>query len=323
MQVPVLYWIVFCVVVVAMLLVDMLAFHRRSHAPGLKESALWSAVWISLAMLFNAGLWYVAGPKPAVEFLTGYLLEKSLSVDNLFVFLIIFGYFGVPPQYQYRVLFWGIFAAIVIRLTFILTASQLVHISYVLEIFGLFLIYSGLKLAKADGGELDPDKNWLLRIARRYLRVADGLHGEKFFVRQDGKLMVTVLFLVLVVVESTDVVFAIDSVPAIFGVTNDPFIVFTSNVFAILGLRALYFLLSGVMGLFRYLSYGLSAVLVFIGAKMVAHQWIELPHWVSLSVIAGLLSVSITASLLVSKLEAKRAALNGSQTKKEIHDAMA
>jgi tellurite resistance protein TerC len=301
MQVSANYWIGFCAAVVLMLLVDMLAFHRRPHAPSLKESALWTVMWIGIAMLFNAGLWYVAGPRPAVEFLTGYLIEKSLSVDNLFVFLVIFGYFGIHSKYQYRVLFWGILAAIVIRLTFILTANQLVHIKYVLEAFGAFLIYTGLKLLGANGVEADPEKNWLLRLSRRYLPVADGLHGDRFLVRQGGRWMVTVPFLVLVVIESTDVLFAFDSVPAIFGVTKDPFIVFTSNVFAILGLRALYFVLSGVMGLFQYLSYGLSAVLIFIGAKMMVHQWLEIPHWASLLVIVGLLLTSVVTSLLVAK----------------------
>jgi tellurite resistance protein TerC len=231
-------------------------------------------------------------------------------MDNVFVFVVIFAYFGVPLKYQYRVLFWGILGAIAMRLTFILAANQLIHIKYVLEAFGIFLVYTGIKLATAHGTEANPDHNILLRFARKYLRVAKGTHGDKFFVRQDGRLFVTSLFLVLLVIESTDVVFAIDSVPAIFGITKEPFIVFTSNVFAIMGLRALYFLLAGVMNLFRYLSYGLSAILIFIGIKMVLHQWLEMPHWASLLVIVSFLTVSIIASLVASSRE-RRMILEG------------
>jgi tellurite resistance protein TerC len=302
-EVPAGYWVAFCIGMAVLLMLDMFVFHRHAHDPTLRESALWTLFWCSLALVFNAGVWSWAGQRHAIEFFTGYLVEWSLSMDNVFVFVIIFSFFGVPLKYQYRVLFWGILGAIVMRLTFILIANQLIHIKYVLEAFGLFLIYTGIKLGSARGADPNPDQNIVLRFARTYLRVAQGTHGDKFFVRQDGKLFVTSLFLVLLVIESTDVVFAIDSVPAIFGITKVPFIVFTSNVFAIMGLRALYFLLAGVMNLFRYLNYGLSAILVFIGVKMVLHQWWELPHWASLLVIALLLSLSIIASLMAARRE--------------------
>ncbi len=303
LNVPAIYWVAFCAGTVVLLVLDMFVFHRHSHEPTLRESALWTLFWCSLAIVFNAWIWSWAGQRHAIEFFTGYLVEWSLSMDNVFVFVVIFAFFGVPLKYQYRVLFWGILGAIVMRLTFILTANQLIHIKYVLEAFGLFLIYTGIKLAGAHGVDPDPDRNIVLRFARKYLRVAHGTHGDKFFVRQDGRLFVTSLFLVLLVIESTDVVFAIDSVPAIFGITKVPYIVFTSNVFAIMGLRALYFLLAGVMNLFRYLSYGLSAILIFIGVKMVLHQWWELPHWASLAVIVSLLAVSIVASIVAARRE--------------------
>jgi tellurite resistance protein TerC len=310
LAVPTWFWVAFCAGTAVLLILDMFVFHRHSHEPTLRESALWTVFWCSLALVFNAWVWHWSGPKHAVEFFTGYLVEWSLSMDNVFVFVVIFAYFGVPLKYQYRVLFWGILGAIAMRLTFILAANQLIHIKYVLEAFGIFLVYTGIKLATAHGTEANPDHNILLRFARKYLRVAKGTHGDKFFVRQDGRLFVTSLFLVLLVIESTDVVFAIDSVPAIFGITKEPFIVFTSNVFAIMGLRALYFLLAGVMNLFRYLSYGLSAILIFIGIKMVLHQWLEMPHWASLLVIVSFLTVSIIASLVASSRE-RRMILEG------------
>jgi tellurite resistance protein TerC len=303
LNVPASYWVAFCAGMVVLLVLDMFVFHRHSHEPTLRESAGWTVFWCSLALVFNVWIWSWAGQHHAIEFFTGYLVEWSLSMDNVFVFVVIFAFFGVPLKYQYRVLFWGILGAIVMRLTFILAANQLIHIKYVLEAFGLFLIYTGIKLAGAHGVDPDPDQNIVLRFARKYLRVAPGTHGDKFFVRRDGRLFVTSLFLVLLVIESTDVVFAIDSVPAIFGITKVPYIVFTSNVFAIMGLRALYFLLAGVMNLFRYLSYGLSAILIFIGVKMVLHQWWEPPHWVSLAVIVSLLAVSIVASIVAARRE--------------------
>jgi len=295
------FWVAFCAGTVVLLVLDMFVFHKDAHEPSLRESAMWTVFWCTLALIFNGWIAWEFGHVHAVNFFTGYLVEWSLSMDNVFVFLVIFSYFGVPLKYQYRVLFWGIFGAIVMRLTFILIANQLVTLPYVLEAFGLFLVYTGIKLARAHGSETNPEDNPVLKFARKRLRVAEGSHGDQFFIRRDGKLYVTYLFLVLLVIESTDVVFAIDSVPAIFAITQEPFIVFTSNVFAIMGLRALYFLLAGVMNLFRYLSYGLSAILIFIGVKMLLHHWWKLPPWQSLLVIVSLLATSIIASLIAAR----------------------
>lgn len=320
------YWVAFCAATVVLLVLDMFVFHRHAHEPTLRESALWTVFWCSLALAFNVAIWYWARPTDAIHFLTGYLVEWSLSMDNVFVFLVIFGYFGVPLRYQYRVLFWGIFGAIVMRLTFILVLSEVLERwGWVLYFFGAFLVFTGIKLATAHGGETHPDQNLVLRIARKYLRVAPGLHGDKFFIRRDGRLYVTSLFLVLLVIESTDVLFAVDSVPAIFGITSDRFIIFTSNVFAIMGLRALYFLLAGVMNLFRYLTYGLSAVLVFIGVKMLIHHWWKPAPWVSLAVIVALLGTSIVASLIAARREPKvvtDAENAGEMTPQEIKDVI-
>jgi tellurite resistance protein TerC len=302
LHVPTPYWLAFFGGTIALLILDMTVFHRKAHEPTLRESAMWTVFWCSLALVFNAWIWWHFGHEAAIKFFTGYLVEWSLSMDNVFVFVVIFAFFGVPLKYQYRVLFWGILGAIVMRLTFILVFGELLkRYEWIFYIFGAFLIYTGIKLARAHGVETHPDQNIILRLARKYLRVAHGSHGNKFLVRQDGKLYVTSLFLVLLVVESTDVVFAIDSVPAIFGITQDPFLVFTSNVFAIMGLRALYFLLAGVMNLFRYLSYGLSAILVFIGIKMVLHHWWHPEHWQSLLVIVALLVTAIIASILADR----------------------
>jgi tellurite resistance protein TerC len=305
LEVPTYYWVAFCAGTLLLLLLDMTVFHRHAHEPTLRESAMWTVFWCSLALMFNAWVWHRFGQHHAISFFTGYIVEWSLSMDNVFVFVVIFAYFGVPLKYQYRVLFWGILGAIVMRMTFILIANQLIHIPYVLELFGAFLLYTGIKLARAHGTETHPDQNIVLRFAQKRLRVAKGSHGNKFFVREDGKLFVTSLFLVLLVIETTDVVFALDSVPAIFAITQEPFIVFTSNVFAIMGLRALYFLLAGVMGLFRYLSYGLSAILIFIGIKMLLHQWWKPAPWQSLVVIIFLLATSVVASLIAARRERK------------------
>lgn len=330
-QVPIAYWVGFTVFVAVLLTLDLVVFHRKSHEPSLRESAFWTGIWCSLALLFNAFIWWFYSSvlhhpnptKPAINFLTGYLVEWSLSMDNVFVFAVIFSYFRVPRKYQYRVLFWGILGAVVMRLVFILVGTQLIHHFMVIMLFfGAFLIYTGIKLAIRDeADEVDPSHNILFRLARRWFPVAKGEHGDRFFAREGGRLCITPLFLVLLVVESTDVMFAVDSVPAILGITTDAFIVFTSNVFAILGLRALYFLLAGVMDMFRYLHYGLSSILVFIGVKMTvktlaempAEPWWPLPEyswlhwpfadWVSLLIVLGLLAVSIIASLVHSSYE--------------------
>ncbi len=309
------HWIAFCAGTVILLALDMFVFHRHSHEPTLRESAMWTLFWCMLAGGFNLWLWWWAeqvappGSTHALAFLTGYLVEWSLSMDNVFVFVVIFAYFGVPMKYQYRVLFWGIIGAIVLRLLLIVAAAGLLHyFDWAFYIFGAFLVYTAIKLATSHGMESHPEQNIFVRLGRRYLRVAPGSHGEKFFVRMEGQTFVTSLFLVLSVIEFTDVLFAIDSVPAIFGITSDPFIVFTSNIFAVMGLRALYFLLAGVMTLFRYLNYGLAAVLGFIGVKMIVK---EAFHWEpnplqSLVVIIGLLGLSIVASLIAARQEVKQ-----------------
>jgi tellurite resistance protein TerC len=304
------HWVAFCVGTFILLGLDMFVFHRHSHEPSLRESALWTLFWCVLAIAFNLWLWWWAervvppGAPHALSFLIGYLVEWSLSMDNVFVFVVIFAFFGVPLKYQYRVLFWGIIGAFAMRLIFVVAAARILkYFDWAFYVFGAFLVYTGIKLATSHGMESHPDQNMFVRLGRRYLRVAPSSHGEKFFVRIDGKLFVTSLFLVLLVIESTDVLFAVDSVPAIFGITDDPFIVFTSNIFAVMGLRALYFLLAGVMTLFRYLNYGLSAVLGFIGIKMLVHHWIEIEHWLSLLIIIGLLGTSIAASLIAASRE--------------------
>jgi len=309
------HWIAFCVGTVILLALDMFVFHRDSHEPSLRESAMWTLFWCALAVLFNLWLWWWAervqppGSTHALAFLTGYLVEWSLSMDNVFVFVVIFAFFGVPLKYQYRVLFWGIIGAIVLRLVFIVAAAGLLHyFESVFYLFGAFLIWTAYKLVRSHGTESHPEQNIFVRLGRRFLRVAPGSHGEKFFVRIDGKTYVTSLFLVLLVIDFTDVLFALDSVPAIFGITRDPFIVFTSNIFAVMGLRALYFLLAGVMTLFRYLNYGLAAVLGFIGVKMIVKQLInwEPSPLQSLLMIILLLGTSIVASLIAAKREAAR-----------------
>jgi tellurite resistance protein TerC len=300
-------WIGFTAMVVGLLGLDLLVFHRRDRAPSLKESALWTLFWCSLAAAFNAFVWWKFGAEAGVAFVTGYVIEWSLSMDNVFVFAVIFRFFQVPRHYQYRVLFWGILGAIVLRLAFVLAGTQLIrHFAMVLPLFGLLLIYTGLKLAFQAGGDVQPEKNVVLRGARRLFRVTQGdhqQHGNAFFVREKRRLCITPLFLVLLVLESTDVIFAVDSVPAIFGITRDPFIVFTSNIFAILGLRALYFLLAGVIELFEYLHYGLAAVLAFVGVNMIADYFLAaegshvVPTWAKLAVVAAVLGISIAASL--------------------------
>ncbi|HZZ30140.1 MAG TPA: TerC family protein [Pirellulales bacterium] len=296
------HWAAFGVFVAVMLALDLGVFHRHSREPSLSESAFWTVIWTALALAFNGLVWNWGGSTAAIQFLTGYLVEWSLSMDNVFVFAVIFTFFKVPLQYQYRVLFWGILGAIFMRLAFVLVgATLLTYFEWMLVVFGVLLVYTGARLAFKNE-EAHPENNWLMRLARRYLPVAAGSHGKHFFVQENGRRCITPLFLVLLVVESTDVLFAIDSVPAIFGVTRDPFIVFTSNIFAILGLRALYFLLAGVMGLFRYLHYGLAAVLIFVGCKMIAEYFFELHlfkdyPWVSLVIIVALLGIAILASL--------------------------
>lgn len=292
-------WVAFNVFVIGMLALDLLVFHRNAHVVKVKEALLFSAFWIALALAFNAVVWWWQGAEVALQFLTGYLIEKSLSVDNLFVFLLIFSYFAVPAKYQHRVLFWGVLGALVMRFAFIVAGAALIErFHWLIYVFGAFLIFTGLRMARKDDEEIHPEKNPVVNFVRRALPVTPSYQGGRFFVRDMGRLMATPLLIVLVMVETTDVLFALDSIPAIFAVTTDPFIVYSSNVFAILGLRSLFFALAGVMGLFHYLKYGLSMVLSFIGAKMVLTDIIHIPIGVSLLVIAGILVVSVVASLI-------------------------
>jgi tellurite resistance protein TerC len=297
-------WIGFNLFVLLLLALDLGVFHRKAHEVSIKEATVWSAVWVTLALLFNAGLYYFQGSEVAVQFFTGYLIEKSLSVDNIFVFALLFGYFAVPALYQHRVLFWGILGALVMRAAFILAGSALLaQFHWVIYLFGAFLILTGVKMALTRNAEMHPERNPVLRLARRLIPVTDGYRGDRFFVREGGRRLATPLLLVLLMVESTDLVFAVDSIPAIFAVTEDPFIVYTSNVFAILGLRSLYFVLAGVMAKFVYLKLGLSAVLVFVGTKMTLADLYEIPSFVSLGVIAALLTIAVVASLVKSRRE--------------------
>ena len=292
-------WVAFNVFVLAMLAVDLGVVHRRAHEVTLKEALVWSGIWIALALLFALGIYVWYGSQPALEFLTGYLIEKSLSVDNIFVFVLIFSYFKVPPRYQHEVLFWGILGALVMRAIFIFAGIALLQrLHWIIYVFGALLILTGIKMAMEKDKEIHPDKNPLLKLFRRLVPVTEDYHADHFFVKQAGHYAATPLFIVLLVVETTDVIFAVDSIPAILGITVNPFLVYTSNVFAILGLRALYFALAGVMQLFHYLHYGLSAILVFVGAKMLLADVYKLSVGVALGVIAGILLIAVIASLM-------------------------
>jgi len=293
-------WIGFNVFVLLMLALDLGVFHRQSHIVTFKESLSWTAVWVTLALAFNAGLWYFSGPQKALEFFTGYVIEKSLSVDNVFVFALLFSYFTVPREYQHKVLFWGILGALIMRAIMIGVGAVLItKFAWIIYIFGAFLILTGLKMIFKKEAEFHPEQNPIVRWFKRFFRVTKEYRGDKFFVREQGILLATPLFVVLLCVEITDVIFAVDSIPAIFSVTKDPFIVYTSNVFAILGLRSLYFALAGMMHKFHYLKLGLGFVLLFVGIKMLlAHTAYKLDTLLSLAVVALILTTSVAASLL-------------------------
>jgi len=294
-----LLWIGFNLFVLAMLALDLGVFHRKAHEVKIKEALAWSAVWIALALTFNVIVWQWRGPEVGMQFLTGYLIEKALSVDNIFVFIMIFAYFKVPALLQHKVLFWGIIGALLMRAACIAAGiSLLKQFHWLIYVFGAFLIITGIKMALSKDKEIDPGKNPLLKVVRRLIPVTEEYHGDKFFIRRDARLWATPLFVALIFVELTDLIFAVDSIPAILAITQDPFIVYTSNVFAILGLRSLYFALAGIMGLFHYLHYGLSAVLVFVGAKMMLADIYKVPIGVSLGAIAGILALSVVVSLL-------------------------
>ncbi len=299
-----LFWIIFNAFVILMLFLDLRVFHRKSHVIEFREALGWSAFWVGLAVAFAVGLFFF-WPDPAqrsqktIEFVTGYLIEESLSVDNLFVFLLIFSYFKVPRLYQHKVLFWGIIGALVMRLAFILAGVALIRrFHWIIYVFGAFLIYTGFKLFRQEESEIHPEKNPLLRLFRRFYPVTKRYYGGRFFIRKRGVQIATPLFLVLIVVETTDVLFAADSIPAILAITQDPFIVYTSNVFAILGLRSVYFALAGMMEIFYYLHYGLAIILVFIGSKMMLSEIYKMPIVAALGVVASVLAISIIMSVI-------------------------
>lgn len=299
------FYIVFTAFVLAMLALDLGVFHRKAHVVTPKEAGMWVGIWMTLAFLFAAGIYVWSGANNALLFLTGYLIEQSLSVDNIFVIVMIFSYFRVPKKYEHRVLFWGILGALVMRAIFIGFGSLLIQkVSWILYVFGAFLIFTGARMALKREDEFD-EHNVILRLARRYLRVSNEYDGQHFFTVQNGKRLATPLLPVLLVVEVTDLIFAVDSIPAIFAVTTDAFLVYTSNIFAILGLRSMYFLLSGIVHRFVYLQYGLAVILVFVGLKMIAADFVHVPTPVSLGVIVLALGVSIAASLAHSKRSSK------------------
>jgi tellurite resistance protein TerC len=299
-----LLWGGFLCFVLAMLALDLGVFHRKAHTVSIREAAIWSAVWVGFALLFGAGVHYWYGPERALEFATGYVIEKALSVDNIFVFVVIFGYFAVPNALQHRVLFWGILGALVMRAIFIMLGGAfLAKFHWAIYVFGGILVVTGIKLLVQRNEHYDPAGNPIVKLFRRFMPVSDKYDGQNFFTRIDGRRVATPLFLALLVVEATDVVFAVDSIPAIFAITKDPFIVFTSNIFAILGLRSLYFLLAGVVDKFRYLKLGLSFVLVFVGLKMLLVDYYKVPVGLSLAIIAGILGGSVIASLIANRRE--------------------
>lgn len=321
------FYLGFTAFVLVLLALDLGVFHRKAHEVSFKEAATWSVVWITLAMLFNLGLYYFADWKFAqdprllaipnfdpgaaswqvsLEFLTGYVVEKTLSVDNIFVFVMVFSYFAIPSKYQHRVLFFGIIGALIFRAIFIALGAQLMQYHFVIYIFGAFLIFTGIKMMFTPEKEVDPEKNFLIRLFKRFIPVTHELHGQKFFIKRNLRIYATPLFIALLFLELTDVIFAVDSVPAIFALTKEPMIVFTSNIFAILGLRAMYFMLAGAVDKFHLLKYGLSIVLVFVGLKMVwLNDWFggKFPISWSLGIILGVIAVSVFVSLMFPKCE--------------------
>jgi tellurite resistance protein TerC len=295
-------WAGFIGFVIAMLALDLGVFHRKAHEVKFKEALGWSVVWISLALLFNVGVWWKFGPEPGMQFLTGYLIEKSLSVDNIFVFVVIFSALRIPSLYQHRVLFWGILSALVLRAIMIFAGvAMLERFHWLIYVFGAFLILTGVKLFLQRNKEEHPEDGWMMRFARRTIPSTNNFDGHHFFLKENGRWLATPLFMALLLVEASDVIFALDSIPAIFAVTRDPFIVFTSNIFAILGLRSLFFLLAGAVEKFSYLKVGLSGVLIFVGVKMAIVDIVKIPPALSLVVIATMLGASIVASVVKAR----------------------
>ncbi|HEX6246763.1 MAG TPA: TerC family protein [Nocardioidaceae bacterium] len=301
MDVPFWAWLAVLGVILVMLAIDLFA-HRREHVVGVREAAVWSAIWVSLGLGFGVVVWNVYGAQAGGEYFAGYLIEKSLAVDNVFVFALIFTYFSVPRQYQHRVLFYGVLGALVFRAVFIAGGVVLIEqFAWILYVFGAFLVYTGWKMYRLRDTEADPGKNPVLRLVRRFVPTTDEYHGQKFWVKKAGKWVATPLFTVLVLVETTDIVFAVDSIPAIFAVTQEPFLVFTSNAFAILGLRAMYFLLADLIHRFVYLKVGLSVILIFVGIKMLLLDVYKIPIALSLTVISLSIAISVVASLRATR----------------------
>ena len=287
-----------------MLALDLTVFHRNAHTVRVREAVIWYGIWVGLAVLFNIGIFVWMGVDKGNEFLTAYVIELSLSVDNIFVFLIVFSSFGVPPEYRHRVLFLGILGAVVMRGLFIATGVALLeNFSWLIFLFGGFLVFTGVKLAIRRDEEVQPDQNPVMKLAKRFLPVTSEFEGQKFFVRRAGKWLVTPLFMVLIALETTDLIFAVDSVPAVLAISDDPFIIWSSNVFAILGLRALFFLVDGILPYFRYLNFGLSVILVFIGIKMITSEAYHMPTTISLGTVGLILTITILASYIAKRRE--------------------
>jgi len=297
-----LWWILFTLFILAMLALDLGVFNRKAHVIGFKEALLWTSFWVSLALLFGVGVYYFYGHHKALEYFTGYIIEYSLSVDNLFVFLLIFQYFRVPHKLEHKALFWGILLALITRAVFILAGVVLINkFHWIIYIFGAFLIYTAARIALGKGREIHPGKNILVRLLRKIMPVTRNFQEEHFFVVKRGVRFATPLLAVILALETTDIIFAVDSIPAVLAITKDPFIIYTSNVFAILGLRSLFFAISGIMRIFHYLQYGLVAVLSFVGVKMLISDFYKIPINISLGLIAGFLAISIIASLIWPK----------------------
>jgi tellurite resistance protein TerC len=297
------FWIIFNISILTLLVLDLFVFNKGNKVVTPKSALLWSAFWVGLAMAFNVFVYFWKGREAAELFFTGYVIEESLSVDNLFVFMLIFSYFRVPAEYQRKVLFWGIIGALVLRGLFIVLGIELIQrFDWLLYVLGFFLMYTGIKmLFSSDDDEIDPENNIILKLTNKFIRVTKTYEGDKFFTRIDGVLYATPLFIVVLIVESTDVVFAVDSIPTILGITTDTFIVYTSNVFALLGLRSLYFALSSVMKLFHYINYGLAIILSFVGVKLLIHHWYEINHQFALLFVVSVLGISVLASWLFPK----------------------
>ncbi|MBK7360354.1 MAG: TerC family protein [Saprospiraceae bacterium] len=292
-------WGGFVLFIILMLALDLGVFHKENHEIKLKEALMWTMFWVSLALIFNIGIYHFMGSEKALQFLTGYLIEESLSIDNVFVFMLIFSYFKVPPKYQHKILFWGILGAMLMRITFILSGILLIEkFHWIIFVFGGFLVITGIRLAFQDEISIKPDSNPVIRLFKRYFRITDTYHKDKFFIRENGVLVATPMMIVLIFIEVSDLIFAVDSIPAILAITSDPFIVFTSNVFAILGLRSLFFAISAISKYFIYLKYGLAAILTYVGTKMLVSDYYKIDPLYSLLVILAILSLSIFASML-------------------------